>query len=196
MGEAKVRSKRRGLADLLTPSLYIETIYDLPLEFLRLRKITAVITDLDNTLVPWRDYRNMQDLSEWFSNLHKHGFKTVILSNAKPHPSIDELSANLNTQVIVGARKPLTRFFRDALDVLESDPEQTCVIGDQLFTDILGGNIVGCHTVLVNRIGANEFIGTKIVRVLEGMVLKHLGLTAEPQKTDRKRGSKDAKELQ
>lgn len=192
MGEGKVPSKRRGLADLLTPSLYIETIYDLPLEFLRLRKVTAVITDLDNTLVPWGDYRNMKNLSEWFTNLHNHGFKTVILSNARHHPSIDDLSASLNTQVIVGARKPLTRFFRDALDVLESDPEQTCVIGDQLFTDILGGNIVGCHTVLVNRIGTNEFVGTRIVRVLEGMVLKHLGLTVEPQKTDGKRGSEDA----
>ncbi|MBP8613420.1 MAG: YqeG family HAD IIIA-type phosphatase [Firmicutes bacterium] len=182
MHQASARNGRTSLRGLLTPSLYVHTIYDLPLEFLIRNSITAVITDLDNTLVPWRDYRTMDNLCDWFKTLHEHGFKTLILSNAKPDSTIYELSADLDTRVIVGARKPLSRFFKDALGALESRPEETCVIGDQLFTDILGGNIIGCHTVLVNRVGANEFIGTRIVRVIEGMVLKHLGLTVESER--------------
>ncbi|HHY68922.1 MAG TPA: YqeG family HAD IIIA-type phosphatase [Bacillota bacterium] len=170
------QNQRRTLKDLLIPSLYIDSVYDLPLEWLTKNSINAVITDLDNTLVPWGEYETVQRLTQWFANLHQHGFRTLILSNAKPHATIDELSRNLNTQVIVGAKKPLRRFFREALEALDADPHETCVIGDQLFTDVLGGNAVGCHTVLVNRISNNEFIGTRLVRILESRTIKRLGL--------------------
>lgn len=156
---------------LLTPSLHIKDIYHLPFEWLEEKGITSVITDLDNTLVPWRDYRVASELKEWFDTLHRNGFKTLILTNARPSPTIDKLSEDLESALVVGARKPLTRFFRKALDILASSPAQTCVIGDQIFTDVLGGNLVGCQTVLVDRIGEREFLGTRIMRVLERLVL-------------------------
>ncbi len=161
---------------LLTPSLYLERIYDLPLEWLRNNSITSVITDLDNTLVPWRDYSMAKELTEWFNILHKEGLNTLILTNARPSPTITELSHSLNTKLVVGARKPISRFFREALVLLDSKPGETCVIGDQIFTDILGGNIIGCRTVLVERIGRREFVGTRIMRLFENVVRKHVGL--------------------
>lgn len=168
--------RRKTIMQLLTPSLHIETIYDLPSEWLKQRAITSVITDLDNTLVPWRDYRVAQELADWFDFLHRSGYKTLILTNARPAPTIVEMSRKLNTKLIVGARKPIVRFFRQALELLDSKPHETCVIGDQIFTDVLGGNLVGCHTVLVERIGHKEFIGTKIMRLLERLVKRRVGL--------------------
>ncbi|HHT84700.1 MAG: YqeG family HAD IIIA-type phosphatase [Bacillota bacterium] len=166
---------RRSIRQLLTPSLYVETVYDLPGEWLKERAITSIITDLDNTLVPWRDYRVAGELADWFDSLHKSGYKTLILTNARPAPTIQELSRKLNTKLVVGAGKPVTRFFRKALEILDSKPHQTCVIGDQLFTDVLGGNLVGCHTVLVERIGHREFVGTRIMRLFERLVKKRMG---------------------
>ena len=166
---------------LFTPSLIIPTVYDLPMEWLRERSVRAVISDLDNTLVPWRDYKVAQELCDWFTHLHEEGFRTVILTNARPSPTIKELSKQLGTKLVIGARKPVQRFFREALRKVEVLPGQACVIGDQVFTDILGGNIMGCHTVLVEKLGSREFFGTRITRILERVILRHLAKkTPEP----------------
>jgi len=163
-----------GPMRLLTPSLRLPTVYDLKVEWLRERSIRAIISDLDNTLVPWRDYRVADQLAAWFDSLHKEGFKTVILTNARPSPTIKELSTKLNTELVIGARKPVQRFFRLALEKVGAVPAEACVIGDQVFTDVLGGNLIGCHTVLVNRIGNREFAGTRLMRIFEKMVLNRL----------------------
>lgn len=176
MAQSDGTGRKRPLRRLLTPSLYLENIYDLPFEWLYDNSIKAVITDLDNTLVPWRDYRVADELSGWFNNLHKEGFKTLILTNARPAPTITELSTILNTRLVVGARKPISRFFREALKLLNSKPGETCVIGDQIFTDILGGNIIGCHTVLVEKLGRKEFAGTRVVRLIERIVRQYVDL--------------------
>jgi hypothetical protein len=160
---------------LLTPCLRLPTVYDLPTAWLKERLIQAIISDLDNTLVPWRDYRVADQLAEWFASLHADGFRTVILTNARPSPTIQRLSVELQTELVLGARKPLQRFFRRALERAAVAPAQACVIGDQVFTDVLGGNLVGCYTVLVDRIGNREFAGTRLMRVLERMVLRGLG---------------------
>jgi len=60
------------------------------------------------------------------------------------------------------------------MDILETTPGETAVVGDQLFTDILGGNRLGLFTVLVIPMSKREFIGTKIVRMLEKVLLYRL----------------------
>ncbi len=161
-----------GAMRLLTPSLRISTVYDLPIDWLHEKSIRAIITDLDNTLVPWRDYKVADELSLWFRGLHKQGFRTVILTNARPSPTVRKMSELLETQLVVGARKPIQRFFRKALEKVDSAPHESCVVGDQIFTDILGGNLIGATTVLVERLGNREFFGTRITRLFERFVLR------------------------
>lgn len=174
MGTAR-ELRGHGPMRLLTPCLRIPTVYDLPIAWLKERLVQAIISDLDNTLVPWRDYRVAGQLAEWFASLHAEGFRTVILTNARPSPTIQRLSERLETELVLGARKPIQRFFRRALERVNVVPSQACVIGDQVFTDVLGGNLVGCYTVLVDRIGNREFAGTRFMRILERMVLQSLG---------------------
>lgn len=182
--ETNRKLARPGPMRLFTPSLYLKSIYDLPFSWLRENSITSVVTDLDNTLVPWRDYRVARELSDWFDSLHKEGFKTVILTNARPSPTISKMSETLKTELVVGARKPISRFFREALQKIDSSPREACVIGDQIFTDVLGGNLIGCHTVLVKSIGKREFLGTRIMRVFERIILNYITLT-EPAQGDK-----------
>lgn len=164
-----------GPVRLLTPNLFVPSIYEIPSAWLKERLIQAIVTDLDNTLVPWRDYRVADQLTGWFQALHSEGFRTVILTNARPSPTIRRLSEQLDTELVLGARKPVQRFFRMALEKVGAKPPQACVVGDQVFTDVLGGNLVGCYTVLVKRIGNREFVGTRFMRVFERMVLGYLG---------------------
>ena len=55
-----------------------------------------------------------------------------------------------------------------------SSAEETAVIGDQVFTDILGGNRMGLFTILVVPINKREFIGTRVMRKFEIMVLREI----------------------
>jgi len=53
-------------------------------------------------------------------------------------------------------------------------PSQVAVVGDQVFTDILGGNRLGLYTILVCPLNKKEFIGTRVVRQVEKAVLNRL----------------------
>jgi hypothetical protein len=56
--------------------------------------------------------------------------------------------------------------------MLDAKPEETAIIGDQIFTDILGGHRVGLFTILVPPLSSDEFAWTRLMRKLERRVLK------------------------
>jgi predicted HAD superfamily phosphohydrolase YqeG len=58
--------------------------------------------------------------------------------------------------------------------VLKTAPSETAVIGDQIFTDVFGGNRLGLYTILVRRIARKEFLGTYISRLAEALLLRYL----------------------
>ena len=58
------------------------------------------------------------------------------------------------------------------MGLLGTKAVNTAVIGDQIFTDILGGNRLELFTILVTPISTKEFIGTRFTRKLEKLVLK------------------------
>jgi len=62
------------------------------------------------------------------------------------------------------------------LEIMGVSGDQAAVIGDQIFTDILGGNRAGLYTILVKPLARREFMGTKIARSLELLVLRYLRL--------------------
>jgi predicted HAD superfamily phosphohydrolase YqeG len=67
--------------------------------------------------------------------------------------------------------------------MLKTPPEATAAIGDQIFSDVLGGNRNGLYTVFVEPMGSNEFVATKVARALERVVLRMLrrrGMYPEP----------------
>ena len=80
----------------------------------------------------------------------------------------------LGVPALSKARKPRRRAFREAMRIMNTRPETTAVIGDQIFTDVLGGNRLGLYTILVVPLSKQEFIGTRCMRHLERVVLKIL----------------------
>ncbi len=74
------------------------------------------------------------------------------------------------------ANKPSRRAFLQALDLLGSRPEQAAMIGDQVFTDVLGGNRLGLYTILVVPLCRREFLGTRVLRLVERVILRNLVL--------------------
>ncbi len=146
-------------------------IYEIDLDRLNERGINGLVLDLDNTLVPWGSLNIDSKLKTWVDDLNKNGFKACLASNAGSQRGT--LTAEkLGLPIVAPARKPFKRGFIRVLDILDLEPSEVAVIGDQLFTDMLGGNRAGLYTIMVNPIAKKEFWATQIIRILERMIIK------------------------
>lgn len=162
------------MRELLTPNLHLENIFKIDAENLKSLGIEGIITDMDNTLVPWNDRTVHPRLAEWFANLKNMGFKLFIVSNNSKDRG-GKLARELDIPAIWYAVKPRRRAFRKALEQMDLPPEKVAVVGDQIFTDVLGGNRLGLYTIHVTPISEKEFIWTKLMRMIERFLLKHPG---------------------
>lgn len=159
----------------LKPKLYVDSIYEIDFAKLKEKGIKGIIIDLDNTITGW-DNPNLPDKAfTWFKKMKKAGIKACIVSNNN-HQRVESAVAKLGIPYVAKAQKPRRGAFRKAMDILKVGSTEIAVVGDQIFTDILGGNRLNLFTILVVPIASNEFIGTKIVRLVEKRVLKALVL--------------------
>jgi HAD superfamily phosphatase (TIGR01668 family) len=156
----------------LRPHLYLPSVQSVDPRLLRRRGIRGVVLDLDNTLAGWKAPRPTREVKAWVGRLAGHGIGAVILSN-NGRGRVEDFANWLGVPFIPNARKPSRRGFQQAMAVLGTGPATTAVIGDQVFTDILGGNRTGLFTILVTPLTRQEFLGTRAVRHLEDVVLHH-----------------------
>lgn len=157
----------------LVPDLLLNSVHELDTGMLSEKGITAIILDIDNTLVSWSTKVPDEKVNEFICRLAEDGFRICILSN-NTRKRVEEFNRCLNIPAIHRAIKPSKHAFRRAMKLMGSNPSNTAVIGDQLFTDVLGGNRVGLYTVLVAPISEKEFVWTRLVRLLEKAVLRWL----------------------
>jgi uncharacterized protein len=158
------------LFNKLIPSQQVRTIFDIDLDKLWHSGIRGIITDLDNTLVGAKDPHPTSELTEWLKQVKEKGFKAVIVSN-NGESRVSTFAGPISIPFISGAKKPTNRAFRKAMDMMRTTAAQTVVIGDQLLTDVLGGNRMGLFTILVDPISLrDEGIFTKVNRKIEKIV--------------------------
>ncbi|OFW34377.1 MAG: hypothetical protein A2074_04795 [Candidatus Aquicultor primus] len=156
---------------LLYPDSFVKTIFEIDIEELKARGIRGLILDLDNTIVPRNSAVATDELKEWLSRLEKQGMKACILSNNWKQ-RVSSIAAQVGLPLVARAAKPRRGAFVQAMKVLGTGKEETVVIGDQLFTDVLGGNLAGIHTILVVPMSNHEAPHTKILRKLERRIMK------------------------
>lgn len=151
----------------LVPRLSVQSIYQIDLERLWKQGIRGIITDLDNTLVGAKDPHATPELVDWLGHVKQLGFQVVIVSNNR-EMRVSTFASPLSIPFIFSARKPRNAAFHRAIKMMNLEPDQTSVIGDQLLTDVLGGNRLGLYTILVQPISlADEGIFTRINRRIE-----------------------------
>jgi len=156
--------------DLLYPRIYVDSLLEIPTDKLREQNITAFIVDLDNTITEWNSNEIRLEVEEWFKRIKVEGFKFCILSN-NGEERIRKVADRLGIPFIHRAAKPRRGSFHRAIELMGVSATQTAVVGDQIFTDILGGNRAGLFTILVKPLARREFVGTKINRTLEIFIL-------------------------
>jgi HAD superfamily phosphatase (TIGR01668 family) len=157
----------------LKPDMYLKTVHELDTDILVEKGISAIIIDIDNTLVSWDTKEPDEKVNQFVCRLVGEGFKICILSN-NTKKRVEEFNKCLKLPAIHKAIKPSKSAFIRAMKLMDASAENTAVIGDQLFTDVLGGNRMGLYTVLVSPISDKEFVWTRIVRMIEKAVLRKM----------------------
>lgn len=155
----------------LIPQKNVRTIYEIDVQALWDTGVRGIITDLDNTLVGAKHPQATPELLAWLKRLKTIGFHIVIVSNNNKL-RVSRFSEPLSIPYIFRAKKPGNSSFRKAMDMMALAPKQTVVIGDQMLTDVLGGNRLGLYTILVQPIARrDEGFFTKINRRIEKVAL-------------------------
>jgi len=141
--------------------------------------IKGILFDLDNTIIRRDADQFPPEVSEYLNKLRRHGFKMGIISNNR-RKRVSAIAGLLQVPSVHRAVKPLVRPFRKALKMLGTSAWETALVGDQIFTDILGGNLAGLHTILVVPMGGKDFWGSRLIsRPLEKLVLARLSKYSE-----------------
>ncbi|MGJ7921449.1 YqeG family HAD IIIA-type phosphatase [Neobacillus sp. LXY-4] len=152
------------------PNQHVKSIFDITPKSLKEKGVKAIITDLDNTLVEWDRAYATPNLIEWFEDMKKNGILVTIVSNNNEE-RVKAFSDPLGIPFIFQARKPMVRAFQKALNQMGVQKEEAVVIGDQLLTDVLGGNRGGFHTILVVPVAKTDGFITKFNRQIERIIL-------------------------
>lgn len=158
------------MLNLFLPSEHVKSIFAITPEQLKEKGIKGIITDLDNTLVEWDRPHATPKLIEWFDEMRKNDILVTIVSNNNEQ-RVKSFSDPLGIPFIFQARKPMTRAFRKAIERMGIKREEAVVIGDQLLTDVFGGNRGGFHTILVVPVAQTDGFFTRFNRKIERRIL-------------------------
>ena len=151
--------------------IYLPSIYDIDTEKLKRRGIRGIIFDIDNTLEPYRTAHPEEKVLAFLQRLRDEGFQIGVLSNAKMERVL-EFCGDAIPLWVAKAGKPLARGYRQLAAMMHLEPRELAAVGDQLYTDILGGNRFGCFTVFVTPIPGKEPPFVAFKRLLEKPFLK------------------------
>ncbi len=155
---------------MLSPDLYITRVLDIDLDTLVARGIDTLLIDLDNTLLPRDTNVVPPELKAWAADVKRRGMRACLVSN-NWHERVHAVASELDIELVAKALKPLPFAFRRALELCDSDRKHAAVVGDQLFTDVLGGKLLGMYTVMVLPLAATDLPHTLALRHVEKMFL-------------------------
>lgn len=133
----------------LIPSTRFDSIYDLEPTALRDAGIRLLLLDLDNTIAPYGSAQPSEKLCTWVDAMRAAGVEPFVLSNSRKPTRVSDFAGKLGVPFLRRAGKPKRAGFRQAMQTMQCTPEQTVMVGDQIFTDILGANRSGVYAVLV-----------------------------------------------
>jgi HAD superfamily phosphatase (TIGR01668 family) len=153
------------------PDEVVSSVTDIDPTTLVQQGIRAVLLDLDNTLVPWQRMDVPEVIRHWVEAMKQTGLRLCLVSNTRRRRRLEVISKELGIAYVPKAFKPRRYGLRQALEQLGTAPQQAVMIGDQIFTDVWGGNRMGMRTILVLPMARREFIGTKVSRLLERILL-------------------------
>ncbi|HWR40274.1 MAG TPA: YqeG family HAD IIIA-type phosphatase [Patescibacteria group bacterium] len=173
MTKDTTKDRMGRLLALLTPRQRLGDLRELDLAILQIQGIRGIIFDLDNTLIPWDSHCMPPEIIQWLQEVKKKGFAMAIVSNNRKK-RVAAFAGPQQMHYVSRAYKPSGGGFLRAAASMGLEPAAIAVVGDQLLTDVLGGNRLRMYTVWVAPLPAKVLIGSRIIRRLECEIVKKI----------------------
>ena len=134
---------------LITPNETANSLQAINLYNITSKGIKLLLLDIDNTIIPRGDKETTGEILLWLKKAKSLGLKTCLMSNnTKKHfPYLEQYVDDYATF----SKKPFKVNYKRLLNKFDAKPSEAAMIGDQIFTDILGANRMGIYTILTRR---------------------------------------------
>ena len=166
---------------ILYPNAHFNNVREITIEFLSENKINSLILDVDNTLIDY-DKNLAEETIEWAEKLKQEGIKLYILSNSNKKEKVKTVAEKLKLEYEYFGKKPLKSGFKKVQKKLQEKSENIGVVGDQIFTDVLGGNRCKMFSILVEPIAEKDIWITLLKRPIENAIKNRYKNTKEVKK--------------
>ena len=157
------------------PKIKLNKVTDISLDLLSKYNINSLILDVDNTLSTHHGQVLTDGLEDWLKLMKENGINLTVLSNSNSK-RLEPFAKKIGLDYISLGLKPLPFGYIRALKRLNSNKNQTAIVGDQIFTDIVGGNVVGVNTILLTPIKPETSLRFRMKRKVEAFVIKKLNI--------------------
>lgn len=161
----------------LIPDYYFKSIYDIPYDTLYANGIRLILTDLDNTLISYKEKLPSEALRVWKQHLTDMGFEIIIVSNSRKE-RVTRFAKALGVSCVKFSTKPLKRGIHKAIRKVAIKPyakDEILLLGDQLMTDVFGGKRCRLTVALIEAVDKKtDTLPTRINRRLERFFLKRI----------------------
>ncbi len=151
---------------LLKPTVALDKVTDITPELLSQLEIDAILLDVDNTLAPPTEKIPYEGVQNWIDEIKAAGFSVVICSN-NYHSRIKPFSDSVGLDCVAMSLKPFPFGFNRAKRKLSEKPKSVVVVGDQVYTDVLGANLAGMKSILLTPQSEEHGITIAIRRKME-----------------------------
>ena len=138
------------------PKVITKTVTDIRPDWLKSRNIRLLMLDFDNTIVPYTTNTPTEAVENWLKELLAADIQLCVVSNSK-RDRVKIFCAKYGMDCITHAKKPFSKGIRECLDRYGIPADQAALVGDQIYTDILGGNGCGVTSILVEAIDNHNF---------------------------------------
>lgn len=156
---------------MFRPNLYKIRVTDITVENLKQLGVNTLFLDIDNTLSTHHGKEYVDGLFEWLEEMKNNNIKLILTSNSK-NERVEPFAKGIAVDYISMSLKPLSRGFRIAKNRLNVNKKDIVVVGDQLFTDVLGAKFFGVKVILLKPILLEDKLSFKIKRWLERIIYK------------------------
>lgn len=153
------------------PKIKLNRVTDISVEILNKYGIKALILDVDNTLSTHHGQELTEGLEEWLKYMQDNGILLTILSNSK-EKRVKPFAQRIGLSYVSLGLKPLPFGYIRAKKALGVGRKDVAIVGDQIFTDVLGGNLVCFKTILLDPIKLETSKSFRFKRAIERFVIK------------------------
>ncbi|OJU11422.1 MAG: hypothetical protein BGN88_14055 [Clostridiales bacterium 43-6] len=157
---------------LLKPDIYAAKITDITLSMLSDNGIKGLLLDIDNTSAKRKVHEPMEGFENWLQEMKQNSIQIMFLSNANPK-RVRPFAEKIGLPFYYFTCKPFPLRILLAAKRLGVPVKHIALVGDQIFTDIIGGNLSFMKTVLVDPIELEDGLNYKIKRYLERKIMKN-----------------------